>query len=57
MWLGSADLMPRNVDRRVEVLAPVEDIRLRARVGLVLVAWRKAGLGARGADATGRSAH
>ena len=35
-WIGSADLMPRNLDRRVEVLAPVEDTRLRARVAGVL---------------------
>jgi polyphosphate kinase len=35
-WIGSADLMPRNLDRRVEVLAPVEDARLRARIGGVL---------------------
>jgi polyphosphate kinase len=35
-WLGSADLMPRNLDRRVEVLAPVEDARLRARIDGVL---------------------
>jgi polyphosphate kinase len=35
-WIGSADLMPRNLDRRVEVLAPVEDSRLRARVNGVL---------------------
>ena len=35
-WIGSADLMPRNFDRRVEVLAPVEDARLRAEIEVVL---------------------
>ncbi|HSP73527.1 MAG TPA: polyphosphate kinase 1 [Gaiellaceae bacterium] len=35
-WIGSADLLPRNLDRRVEVLAPVEDSRLRAELGWIL---------------------
>jgi len=31
-WMGSADLMPRNLDTRVELLAPIEDPALRAEV-------------------------
>jgi polyphosphate kinase len=32
VWLSSADWMPRNFDRRVEVMFPVEDTALRARL-------------------------
>lgn len=35
-YIGSADLMPRNLDRRVEVLAPVRDPLLRARIDEIL---------------------
>jgi polyphosphate kinase len=34
--IGSADLMPRNLDRRVEVLTPVVDPALQARIDEVL---------------------
>ena len=30
--LGSADLMPRNLDHRLEVVVPVDDLRARQRV-------------------------
>jgi polyphosphate kinase len=32
VWIGSADLMPRNLDHRVETLTPVEDSGLRAQL-------------------------
>jgi polyphosphate kinase len=34
--LGSADLMPRNLDHRIEVVAPIEDGRAREEVSTVL---------------------
>ena len=36
VFIGSADLMPRNLYNRVELLAPVEDPRLRAELNDVL---------------------
>ena len=32
LYMGSADLMPRNLDRRIEVLAPILDPALRERI-------------------------
>ena len=32
VFMGSADWMPRNLDRRVEILFPVEDEKLKERV-------------------------
>jgi polyphosphate kinase len=33
--IGSADLMPRNLDHRVEIVAPVDDARARNRISAV----------------------
>lgn len=35
-WIGSADWMPRNLDRRVELAVPVIDPEHRARLGRIL---------------------
>ncbi len=40
-FMGSADLMPRNLDHRVEVVTPVEDVAFQAELGATLEAlWR-----------------
>ena len=39
MYLGSADLMPRNLDQRVETLVPVEDDHLRRRLLRILAIY------------------
>lgn len=35
-FIGSADMMPRNLDRRVEVVAPIDDPSLRLRLEEIL---------------------
>jgi polyphosphate kinase len=35
-YLGSSDLMPRNLDRRVEAIAPIEEPALRRRLAEIL---------------------
>ena len=41
LYLGSADMMPRNLDRRVETLFPVEDETLRRRLLHILAVYRR----------------
>jgi polyphosphate kinase len=36
VYIGSADLMQRNLDHRIEVLAPVENARIRQEINAIL---------------------
>jgi polyphosphate kinase len=36
MFIGSADVMPRNLDHRIEVLVPVDNARARAELNAIL---------------------
>lgn len=42
LYVGSADLMPRNIDRRVEVVFPIENKTLRSEIveNILQVYWR-----------------
>jgi polyphosphate kinase len=37
IYLGSADLMPRNLDKRVEILFPVEDEKIRSAIVSIIL--------------------
>ena len=41
LYVGSADLMPRNLDRRVETLFPIEDPELRKHLLHILAVYRR----------------
>ena len=53
LYLGSADLMPRNLDRRVELLFPVEDEEIRRRVDEAIELFLSDTVGARELHADG----
>jgi polyphosphate kinase len=53
-YIGSADLMPRNLDRRIEVMAPVKDSGLRGRVVDILRTYLADNVKARELRADGR---
>jgi polyphosphate kinase len=54
VYIGSADLMPRNLDRRIEVMAPVKEAALRRRVLDILLRYMADNVKARELRADGR---
>ncbi|HXK22118.1 MAG TPA: polyphosphate kinase 1 [Myxococcota bacterium] len=52
-WLGSADLMTRNLDLRVEALVPIDDAGLRSRLEELLALYLHPDLDAWVLDASG----
>ena len=53
-YLGSADLMPRNLDRRIELLFPVEEPALTRRLQMILDITLADNVNARIQDSDGR---
>ncbi len=47
IYMGSADLMPRNLDKRVELIFPIEDDRLKKRAFNILDLYLKDNVNAR----------
>jgi polyphosphate kinase len=53
VFLSSADWMPRNLDRRIELLVPVEDVPLRQRLIGILDTYFEDNVKARQLQASG----
>lgn len=47
VYIGSADMMPRNLDRRVEVIVPITNPKLKNKVKSILTTYLKDNLKAR----------
>lgn len=57
LYLGSADWMPRNLDRRIELAFPVRDERLKARLAGILDTYLRDNTNARIAQPDGTYQH